>query len=114
MKGIVIILAILVLGECISWLTGNFIPGNIFGMVLLFLALQSKLIKEESVSSACNALTNNMTLMFLPAGIGLMAAYDIIAENWLSIVLNITVTTLIVMAVVGWIMESNKRKEDNQ
>lgn len=114
MKGIIIILGILLLGELISWLTGGFIPGNIFGMVFMFLSLQTKLIKEESVAGACNALTNNMTLMFLPAGIGLMAAYDIIAENWLSIVLNITVTTLMVMAVVGWIMEANKRKEDKQ
>lgn len=113
MKGILIILGILVLGELISWLTGGFVPGNIFGMVIMFLALQSKLIKEDSVSSVCTMLTKNMTLMFLPAGVGLMAAYELIAENWISIVLNITVTTLIVMAVVGLIVEKHK-KEDNK
>ncbi|MDO4462392.1 MAG: CidA/LrgA family protein [Bacteroidia bacterium] len=113
MKGILIILGFLVLGELISWLTGGFVPGNIFGMVIMFLALQTKLVKEDSVASVSNFLTKNMALMFLPAGVGLMAAYELIAENWISIVLNITVTTLIVMAVVGLIVE-RKKKEDKQ
>ncbi len=109
MKGILIILAFLVVGEFLSYLTGGFVPGNIFGMVVMFLALQTKLVKEDSVATVCTLLTKNMTLMFLPAGIGLMAAYELIAENWISIVLNITVTTLIVMAVVGLIVERNKK-----
>lgn len=114
MKGILIIIGVLVLGELTSWLTGGFVPGNIFGMIIMFIALETKLIKEDSVATVCNVLTKNMALMFLPAGVGLMAAYEIIADNWLSIVLNITVTTLLVMAVVGLIVEHNRKKEDKK
>ncbi|MCF0191203.1 MAG: CidA/LrgA family protein [Marinilabiliaceae bacterium] len=111
MKGVVIILLFLSIGELISYLTGGFIPGNIFGMVIMFLSLQMGIVKEESVSSVSKFLTKNMAIMFLPAGVGLMVAYEIIAENWISILLNITMTTLLVMATVGFI--ADKKGSDN-
>ena len=45
------------LGECIAHLTGDYVPGSVIGMVLLFVALQTKLIKEEQVDAPAKALT---------------------------------------------------------
>ena len=56
------------LGEAIAHLTGDYVPGSVIGMVLLFLALQTKLIKEEQVDAPAKALTDNMGLFFIPAG----------------------------------------------
>ena len=46
------------LGECIAHLTGDYVPGSVIGMVLLFVALQTKLIKEEQVDAPAKALTD--------------------------------------------------------
>ena len=43
------------LGEFISYLMGEFVPGSVIGMILLFLALQTKLIKEEHVDTPAKA-----------------------------------------------------------
>ncbi len=101
LKGILIILAFLALGEFVSWLMEHFVPGNVIGMVLLFVALQSKLIKGSSVGKVADLLTNNMAIMFLPAGVGLMVAYKMITANLIAIVVGTVISTLLVLAFVG-------------
>lgn len=101
LKGILIILVFLAIGELTSWLIGHFVPGNVIGMVLLFIALQMKIIKGSSVGKVAELLTNNMAIMFLPAGVGLMVAYKIVTANLLAIVSGTIISTLLVLAFVG-------------
>lgn len=104
MKGILIILTYLVIGEIVSHFIYGFIPGNIIGMVLMFISLQLHIIKEEWVAGVCNFLTRHMAIMFLPPSIGLLAAYTILGENIITMVLGTILTTLLVMGVVGILM----------
>ncbi|MFQ7039557.1 MAG: CidA/LrgA family protein [Barnesiella sp.] len=50
-------------------------------------------------------LTRNMALFFVPAGVGLMAEYNIIARNWAALLVVSIVTTILVMIVVGYVQE---------
>lgn len=111
LKGVFIILAFLAMGEAVSWLIGRFVPGNVIGMVLLFIALQVKLVNEESVAAVSEFLTRNMAIMFLPAGVGIMVAYKLLKDNWLPIALATIVSTLLVLAVVGKMQDKLGKKQ---
>ena len=110
-KGVFLILLFLLLGEGLSLLIGGFMPGNVLGMVLLFLALSLKIIKPESVKYVSNFLTKNMALYFVPAGVGLMASMQLIGDNWLAILLSSLISTLLVIAVVGFIQQKMGKNE---
>lgn len=110
-RGFLIILIFLAIGNVISWLINNFVPGNVIGMILMFAALQMHIIEEKSVESISKLLTNNMTLMFLPAGVGLMAAYELILSNIVGITLATFLSTIIVLVVVGKIQDKWGKKE---
>ena len=49
MYGLFLILLFYLLGCLISALIGNFVPGSVIGMILLFLCLFFKLIKPDMV-----------------------------------------------------------------
>ncbi len=106
MIGIIFILVFWLLGELIAWLTGEVIPGNVIGMVLLFIALQVKVVKEEKVEAVATFLMKNMALFFLPPGVGLIVAWSILRDHWLTILLAIIVSTIAVIMVVGKVYQA--------
>ena len=57
-----IILGIWAVGELISSLISNIItmPGTIIGMIILFLLLQFKIMKEETIKDVADFLLGNM------------------------------------------------------
>ena len=79
-------------------------------MVLLFLALQTKLIKEEQVDAPAKALTDNMGLFFIPAGVGLMSQFDIVLANWWVILVAIVVSSILVIASVAYTQEQMEKR----
>lgn len=97
-------------GEFVSALTGEFIPGSVLGMVLLFIALQTGLVKEEEVDAPARALTDNMGLFFIPAGVGLMAQMDTVRANWWVILVAVAVSSVLVIASVAYIQDQMERR----
>jgi len=103
-----VILLFWVTGEVIVKLAGLAIPGSIIGMLLLVVSLKIKLIKPKQVEETAHFLIDNMALFFIPAGVGLMCYFDIIQQDWLPIVISITISTILVMAVIGILSNTNK------
>ena len=110
MPGVFIILLMLLLGNGLSSAINGIIPGSVIGMVLLFLALLSKIIKPEMIRKPAGYLINHMSLFFIPAGVGLMTAWDLIASHWVSIIVSSVVSTVIVLAVVGLVQQKMEKK----
>lgn len=90
-------------GELISSLCSDFIkiPGTIVGMIILFLLLQFKIIKEETIKEVSDFLLNNMALFFVPAGVSLINSLGLIGENMVVLLLSVTAATMIIMFVTG-------------
>ena len=78
------------------------IPGSVIGMVLFFVALCLKIVRAEDVRGVCKFLLGNMALFFVPVGVGVMASAEIIGGQLGAIVVSGLVSTVLVMAVVGW------------
>ncbi len=115
-----IILGIWAGGEIISSLFKNIIniPGTIIGMIILFLFLQFKVIKEDTIKEVTDFLLNNMAIFFVPAGVSLIQSLGLITENIVVLILCITVATIIIMFVTGktvdfMIRKSSMKVENN-
>ena len=101
LKQFSIILAISCLGELLSlWIPAP-VPGSIYGIVLLFLGLVTKLIPLDAVKDTGHFLVEIMPVMFIPAAAGVIDSWELIASSWLEYGLLTVVTTVAVMGIAG-------------
>ncbi len=77
------------------------IPSSIYGLVLMFLALQFKVIQLEQVKEAAKYLIEIMPLMFIPAGVGLMNAWGVLKPICIPVIVITIVSTIVVMGISG-------------
>ena len=118
MHGIFLILLFYLLGCFVAALIGNFVPGSVIGMILLFCALSLKWVRPGHVKKVSMFLLDNMMLFFIPVGVGLITSYTLLSRYMLAIIVASLVSTVLVIAVVGLVeqkLESKKRskKEDD-
>lgn len=101
LPGIFIVFFFFALGELAGWLLNDFIPGSVIGMMLLFTALCLRWVKPERIKPVANFLCDNMALFFVPAGVGIVNAFDILSQYWQAVLVACGVSTIIVIVVVG-------------
>ena len=104
------------LGEILSGVIANLvaIPGSVIGMVLLFFALHFNWLEMEQVDEVGTWLTDNMAIFFVPAGVGLMTNFDVLADSWLQLLIIMVVTTVLMMGFVGRIVQWVQIKEEKE
>lgn len=116
LPGIFIVFFFFALGEGVGWLLGSFIPGSVIGMVLLFVALCLKWVRPERIKPVARFLCDNMALFFVPAGVGIVNALDILSQYWQAVLIACAVSTVAVIVVVGsvqqWFEKRRKGAED--
>lgn len=99
------ILFFYLLGLGVSFLIGGVIPGAVLGMIFLFFALSMGYVKEKSVATVAQALLDNMVLFFLPATVGLITTFALVARNLLPISVAVVVSTILVLASVALVAQ---------
>ena len=105
----------------IAWL-GNFIarhmawgiPGNILGIVFLFLALELRILPLSWVEDGSSLLIAELVLFFIPSAVAVIQFEPLLKQNGLSFFLVITISTLGVMLVVGVITETLMRYRERR
>ena len=112
MYGLFLILLFYLLGCLISVLIGNFVPGSVIGMVLLFAALSLKWVRPGAVKRVATFLLDNMMLFFVPVGVGLITSYTLLSRYMLAIIVASLVSTVLVIAVVGLLEQKLESKKD--
>ncbi|MFR2266434.1 MAG: CidA/LrgA family protein [Clostridium sp.] len=110
----IIIFGIYLLGVLITDITGVPIPGNVIGMVILFLLLYLKVIKVEQISTISNFFLEHLAFFFIPAGVGLISSFSVIKNIWLQLLIVCFVTTAITMIFTGLVVQkiANKKEGD--
>ena len=96
-----IILAVSFVGEILNFLIPLPIPASIYGIILLFFALQFRALKLEWVRDAGKFLIAIMPVMFIPAAAGLIDAWEVLRPALIPYVSIMILTTAIVMAASG-------------
>jgi holin-like protein len=107
--GFFIILAHLVAGNLLSTLSGGFIPGSVIGMVLMFISLLTGLVKDHQIRTVATFLTDNMTMFFLPAFMGIMDLWGIIKMNIVAWVVVVVVSTIMVLLSTAFVQNGMER-----
>ena len=109
LNGITLLLVYQLIGEITVRLLGVPIPGPVLGMVMLFVTLMIRGKAPESVDQASTALLSHLSLLFVPAGVGMMAHFGRIADEWLPITLALLLSTVITMVATALIMQVTTR-----
>jgi putative effector of murein hydrolase LrgA (UPF0299 family) len=97
------LLACQVAGELAARLLGLSIPGPVIGTILLFALLPIRGRVPGALRDVARVLLTNLSLLFVPAGVGIIQHLDRIQGEWVGIVaalLGSTVLTMIVAVVV--------------
>lgn len=92
-------------GEVIVLILPTPIPGPVVGMLLLFLTLLLRKRPNVALETASDTLLSHLSLLFIPAGVGIMVHFERLSQEWLSICVALIVSTLITMAVTAAVMK---------
>lgn len=113
-KGIGILVLFLAVGEVISHFIGNFMPGSVIGMLLIFAALLLKIVKPEDIRTVADFLTGNMTILFVPAFAGVIDQWGLIKLHFWGWAAIIIITTILVMLSSGAAAELTARIKEGK
>ena len=105
-----IILAFSFLGELLHFFLPLPIPASIYGIVLLFLALEFKIVKISDIRETSTFLIAVMPIMFLPPAVGVIDSWDMVKASWLPYVAVTLISTIAVMGITGVITQAVIRK----
>ena len=113
-KQLILILAISFVGELLKYLLPLPVPASIYGMVLMFLALLTGVIKLEHVRETGKFLIEIMPLMFIPAGVGLMSSWSTLKPLLLPVAVITVVTIVTVMVASGHTAQFILKREEKR
>lgn len=89
------LLLFFIIGELISKIIP--LPGNVIGFILLLIALKLTIVKESSIKSVSDFLLNNLAILFIPGGVGLIEVLHLFDGNILKILVIVIFTTILTM-----------------
>ena len=110
----VIILFISFIGEALKYVLPLPIPASIYGLVILFILLETGILKLDAVKETSVFLIEIMPLMFIPAGVGLMESWGDLNSMLVEVVVIILVSTVLVMGVSGKVTELVLKRSANR
>ncbi|MGO8951834.1 MAG: CidA/LrgA family protein [Rhodomicrobium sp.] len=86
------------------------VPGPVCGMVFLFAGLVLRGRVPEGLGKVADALLLNLSLLFVPAGVGIMLHFKLLAGDWLALSAGLIVSTLLTIGVTASAMAFLSRK----
>lgn len=113
-KQVAVIWGFTMAGELLHSVLPLPVPAGVYGLFLLLGALVAGVVRLESVEGTGNFLMDTMTLMFIPAMVGLMEYAAQIREVLIPFAIVIAVSTVAVMVVTGRVAETVIRFQDRR
>ncbi|MDO4482460.1 MAG: CidA/LrgA family protein [Bacillota bacterium] len=107
--GIIMIIAFT--GELLNMFVPLPVSASVYGIIILFLCLNFRIVKVSDVKETSRFLIEIMPLMFVPAAVGLIEMWDVIKISWMPYLVITVVSTVAVMTVSGHITQFLCRKK---
>lgn len=105
-----IILGASLAGETLCRLLPLPVPAAVYGLVLLFAALQLGLVKVERIRTAGNWLIGIMGLLFVSPVVNLLDSWDLVKDRLLPVAVIVGLSTLAVFGAAGRLTQWLRRK----
>ncbi|KKB63060.1 murein hydrolase transporter LrgA [Robbsia andropogonis] len=97
------------LGEALALLLHLPIPGSVIGMILLFLFLLWRPSVAKSVEPAADTLLKHLSLLFVPAGAGVMTFGARMGDELPALAVTLLVSTVLAIAVTALVTSALMR-----
>ena len=110
-KQLLIILGVTFAGEALHFLLPLPVSASIYGLVLMLLCLCFKVFPLRAVEETGDFLIDLMPALFIPATVGVMAAWDVLQPVLLQVALITFLSLIVVMAVSGRVTQWALRRE---
>lgn len=99
-------------GEVIAQVLGLPIPGPVIGLGLLFASLAIRGRASNALRDTANGLLGHLSLLFVPAGVGVMVHFGRLGDEWLPIAVALVGSTILTIAATAltmrWLAERRK------
>jgi holin-like protein len=99
-------------GEALARLAAMPVPGPVAGMALLLAALLARRRTPDSLTVAADGLARHLSLLFVPAGVGVMLHVGRLADEWLPILVSLVVSTVLAIAATAWTFAWLARRQE--
>ena len=113
---VMIIFGVSFLGEILYKLLSFPIPASIYGLIIMMIMLETKVIKFEQIKDVGTFMLNIMILTFVPSTVGVMTAVDELKTFIIPILIALFIITIIVMIVTGrtaqFVIERKSKKNE--
>lgn len=104
-KGLAIVFGFYFLGEITTEILNLPIPGNVIGLILLSLTLLIGLIDLEDVEQEAEFFIDNMSILFIPPGVGIMLYFGLLKTELLPLAGALIFSFLITLILTGKAVE---------
>lgn len=108
--GMSILLGCQFLGELVVRALTLPVPGPVVGMLILLLGLTINGRVPSSLRKAGEGLLRYLTLLFVPAGVGLMVHFELIRADFWTLVITLVLSTAITLGVTAKAMDWMNRR----
>ncbi|MBP0627910.1 MULTISPECIES: CidA/LrgA family protein [unclassified Cupriavidus] len=100
-------------GEVISYALHLPVPGPVLGMILLFgwLVFDDRLL--PIIQGTTSELLKHLSLLFVPAGVGIMVHANRIEGEWMPILVALVISTWLAIATTAVVTRVLMRKRTN-
>ncbi len=96
-NAIAVILSCQLAGEAAARGLSLPVPGPVLGFVLLLVLLMLRPALAEAIGGTARGILAHLSLLFVPAGVGVVGNLDLLSRNWLPIAVVLVVSTVIAM-----------------
>ena len=108
-SALTLLLIFQLIGEVLARWLNLPIPGPVIGMLLLFLALVLRRGPGDDLRNTSQNLLQHLSLLFVPAGTGIMVHLHRVADEWLPLLLSLLISTVATLVVTALAMKLCQR-----
>ncbi|MCX7150562.1 MAG: CidA/LrgA family protein [Rhodocyclales bacterium] len=109
LNAITLLLLFQLTGEAITLFFSLPVPGPVIGMALLFAALALRGGPSGELRETAQNLLQHLSLLFVPAGVGVMLHLQRMADEWFSILIALVASTFITIAITALVLRTLTR-----
>jgi putative effector of murein hydrolase LrgA (UPF0299 family) len=105
-------------GEALAKGLGLPVPGPVIGLVLLTGGLlaasrlrlyRAKELETTSLGRTSTTLLSHLSLLFVPAGVGIVQHGETLARNGVALILALLFSTVLTLVVTAWVFRAVSR-----
>lgn len=111
LQALAMLLTFQCLGEGVSYVFHLPVPGPVIGMLLLFGFIMMRPQAADAIEPTALELLRHLSLLFIPAGVGIMVSADRLRDDALAVIVSVAVSTTAALVVAALVTRALLRRQ---